>query len=196
MGDLVMHKHLVIIGAGGHGQATADLALSSGIFEKISFVDDCFPQNTKALNLDVIGNTDSFFTGDFEFDSCIVAIGNNSVRKKLVEKISAYSLPLVSLIHPKAFVSDYAKIAPGVVVMAGSVVGTNAKLGLGVLVNANSTIDHDCLLDEFAHIGVGVSLAGGVKVGKGAWLQAGCSAGYFIEVADGANFQAGTSLRV
>ncbi len=191
-----MYKHLVIVGSGGHGQAVADLALSVGKFDKISFVDDSFPENTTALNLDIIGNCDSLFSATLEFDSCIVAIGNNKVRRKLVEKIIGYSLPLVSLIHPKAFVSDYAETAPGVVVMAGAVVGTNAKLGTGTLINANSTIDHDCFLDEFAHIGVGVNLAGGVKVGKEAWLQAGCSAGYYIEVADGASFQPGTVLRL
>lgn len=191
-----MYKHLVIVGSGGHGQAVADLALSLGRFEKISFADDSFPENTKALDLDIIGNSDVLFSGTLEFDSCIVAIGNNNVRRKLVEKIIGNSLPLVSLIHPKAFVSDYAEIAPGVVVMAGSVVGTNAKLNLGTLINANSTVDHDCFLDEFAHIGVGVNLAGGVKVGKGAWLQAGCSAGYFIEVTDGASFKPGTVLRL
>jgi len=190
-----MYKHLVIVGSGGHGQAVADLALSLGEFEKVSFVDDSFPKNTKALNLNVIGNSDALFTGAFRFDACIVAIGNNAVRRKLVEKISDNSLPLVSLIHPKSWVSEYTVVALGVVVMAGAVVGTNAKLGLGALVNANATVDHDCVLDEFAHVGVGVSLAGGAKVGKAAWLQVGCSAGYLVEVADGRVVDIGTTLK-
>lgn len=189
-----MYKHLVIVGSGGHGQAVADLALSSGNFEKVSFVDDSFPRNTKALGLDIISNSDSIFTKAFEFDACIVAIGNNAIRKKLIEKILDDGLPLISLLHPKSWVSDYAKVALGVVVMAGAVVGTNAELGLGALVNANATVDHDCILDEFAHIGVGVSLAGGVKVGKAAWLQAGCCAGYFVDVADGEIIETGTII--
>ena len=191
-----MYKHLVIVGSGGHGQAVSDLAISSGEFEKISFVDDSFPKNTKALNLDIIGTSDSLFASAFEFDACIVAISNNSVRKKLVVNISDNRLPLISLIHPKAWVSDYAEVALGVVVMAGAVVGTNAKLGVGALVNANATVDHDCVLDEFAHIGVGVSLAGGVRIGKSAWLQAGCSAGYFVDVADGKVVDTGTILKI
>ncbi|WP_019026738.1 hypothetical protein [Colwellia piezophila] len=190
-----MYKHLVIVGSGGHGQAVADLALCSGDFEKVSFVDDSFPKNIKALNLDIVGNSDSLFTTNFEFDACIVAIGNNAVRKKLIVKISDAGLPLVSLLHPKSWVSDYAEVALGVVVMAGAVVGTNAKLGLGALINANATVDHDCVLGVFAHIGVAVSLAGGVKVGKAAWLQAGCSAGYFVEVADGEVVETGTTLK-
>ncbi|MEW6996611.1 hypothetical protein AADZ86_02735 [Colwelliaceae bacterium BS250] len=189
-----MYKQLVIVGSGGHGQAVADLALSSGKFEKVSFVDDSYPDNTTALNLDVLGKSDSLFSGTIKFDACIVAIGNNAVRKKLVSKIVEHNLPLISLIHPRAWVSDYATIGLGVVVMAGAIVGTNAKLALGSLVNANAAVDHDCFLDEFAHIGVGVNLAGGVKVGKSVWLQAGCSAGYFVEVADDELVPPGTIL--
>ena len=37
----------------------------------------------------------------------------------------------------------------------------------------------------FAETGVGVQLAGGVKIGARAWLQAGCSAGYQVVVGDG-----------
>lgn len=189
-----MYKHLIIIGCGGHGQAVADLALLSGNFEKVSFVDDSFPQNTKALGLGVIGNSDLLFSGSLVFDACFVAIGNNAVRQNLVTKIVEQNLPLISLIHPKAWVSDYASVALGVVIMAGAVVGTNAKLALGSLVNANSTVDHDCVLAEYAHIGVGVSLSGGVKVGRSAWLQAGCSAGYFVEVEANKTHISGTAL--
>lgn len=50
-----MYKHLLIVGSGGHGQSLADLALSSGQFEKVSFIDDSYPENTTALNLDILG---------------------------------------------------------------------------------------------------------------------------------------------
>ena len=79
--------------------------------------------------------------------------------------------------------------------MAGAVVGTNAQLTLGSLVNANATVDHDCKLDEFAHIGVGVQLAGGVQVGSCAWLQAGSCVGYSVDVIKNENYDVGTILK-
>ena len=39
---MTMYTHLVIVGAGGHGQAIADLALSLNKFHKISFLDDSY----------------------------------------------------------------------------------------------------------------------------------------------------------
>lgn len=177
-----MYNHLIIVGAGGHGQAVADLALSTGNFEKVSFVDDCYPGKKIALGLPICGKAESLLNNTLKFDSCFVAIGNNIVREKIINQILELELPLVNLVHPKAWVSCFAELAGGVAVMAGAVVGTNTKLALGSLINANATIDHDCVLHEYAHIGVGVQLAGGVHIGPSAWLQAGTCAGYFVNV--------------
>jgi len=46
-------------------------------------------------------------------------------------------------------------------------------LGRHVIVNTGATIDHDCIVGDFAHIGPGVHLAGMVKVGAGAFLGIG-----------------------
>lgn len=190
----IMYKHLIIVGSGGHGQAVADLALSSGDFKKISFVDDSYLDNTKALGLNILGNSDSLFAGVLDFDACIVAIGNNKVREKLVNKIIQHNLPLVSLVHSRAWVSDFTLIGLGVVVMAGAVVGTNTKLAVGSLVNANATIDHDCVLESFAHVGVGVQLAGGVEIGHSAWIQVGSCAECFVKVDSGSVIKPGSKL--
>lgn len=77
--------------------------------------------------------------------------------------------------------------------MALAMVGVDAVIGEGDIVNVHATVDHDARLGDFAHLGVGVQLAGGVKIGARAWLQAGCSAGY--RVADGEVCAPGTVLR-
>lgn len=189
-----MSNTLIIVGAGGHGQAIADLAESTGEYEKIYFVDDCFPERNKALGIDIVGKTDSLFTGELEFDAVFVAIGNNRVRQAIIERIIDAGLSLASLIHPKSWVSDYAEISVGVAVMAGAVVGTNARLKVGALVNANATVDHDCILHKFAHIGAGVQLAGGVEVASSCWMQAGSCAGYFVKTDEGVVYSPGTKL--
>jgi UDP-3-O-[3-hydroxymyristoyl] glucosamine N-acyltransferase len=73
-------------------------------------------------------------------------------------------------------------------------VGTEAILGRGCVVNVNASVDHHCRLDDFAHLGVGVHLAGGVRVGASAWMQAGSSAGYRVEVPAGSVVLPGTGL--
>jgi UDP-3-O-[3-hydroxymyristoyl] glucosamine N-acyltransferase len=49
--------------------------------------------------------------------------------------------------------------------MFGAVVGSISSVGKSVIINANATVDHEVIMGDFAHLGVGVQLAGGVKVG-------------------------------
>lgn len=84
----------------------------------------------------------------------------------------------------------FGKHLPG----ALAVVGVDAVIGEGAIVNAHATVDHDASVGDFAHLGVGVQLAGGVRIGARAWLQAGCSAGYRVVVADGTACAPGTVL--
>lgn len=189
-----MTKSLVIVGAGGHGQAVADLAELTGNYHEISFVDDSFPALKFAVGKPISGTIETLFSGKLSFNDIFVAIGNNSVRKSIIEKIIESGLSLTSLIHPKAFVSKYATIEGGVAVMAGAIIGTNAKLKVGALVNASATVDHDCILQDYSHIGVGVQLAGGVEVAQASWLQAGSCAGYFVKTEPGEVYPPGTVL--
>ena len=42
-----------------------------------------------------------------------------------------------------------------------------------VIINTGASVDHDCLIDEGAHICPGVRLAGNVSVGRGTWVGIG-----------------------
>lgn len=57
--------------------------------------------------------------------------------------------------------------------MAGVVINARASIGEGVIVNTSSSVDHDCKLDGYCHIGVGAHLAGTVYVGKETFVGAG-----------------------
>ncbi|WP_110077011.1 MULTISPECIES: hypothetical protein [Pseudidiomarina] len=98
--------------------------------------------------------------------------------------IEGAGLPLVSIIHPCAYVSADAKVDVGTTIMAGAVVGPYALIGKGCILNANATADHDSEMADYSHLGVGVAIAGTACLGEGAWLHAGRSAGYGVEVDD------------
>jgi sugar O-acyltransferase (sialic acid O-acetyltransferase NeuD family) len=190
----VVAGKLVIVGAGGHGKAIADLAESLCVWSEIVFVDDSYPDTKEAMGFRIVGKTGDIYEGSFKNSSFIVAIGNNIVRMKLVKEITSNGMNLISITHPTAIVSKYAIIGAGVAIMAGAIVGTNASLADGCLINANSTVDHDCILESGAHLGVGVQIAGGVCIGAKAWLQAGVSAGYHTIVGEEEVIPTGTSL--
>jgi len=174
---------LLIVGAGGYGRTVAEAALLSG-WDSIAFVDDSFPKTSVIGHYEVLGNSAMISQLTLNFDAAVCAIGNNKTRKVMIELIEKSGLPVVSIIHPRAYVSADATVGSGSTVMAGAVVGPYARIGKGCILNANATADHDSIMGDYAHLGVGVAIAGSASLGEGAWLQAGRAAGYGVVVDD------------
>ena len=186
-----MHN-LMILGAGGHGRTLCEMARLLGYTDIVFLDDNASPiHDTNKL---IIGKISELQLHIEKASHVAIGIGNNKLREQLYQQIISLGIHPVTLIHPFAFISPSATIAEGSVVLAGAVVGANAKLGVGTIVNSHSTVDHDSTLGDFAHIGVGVHLAGGAVIGKSAFLQAGTVGGYNAKVDDYSVCPAGTIL--
>ncbi len=171
-----MNKSLLILGAGGHGRCIAELAIQLEQYAQIAFLDDSWQADT-CRNTKIIGRMDSLEDHKI-FTHAVVGIGNNSVRKILHQRLLEEGFELATLVHPAAWVSPSAQLGKGCVIFAGVVIGPTARLGDGVIVNCNATVDHDGIVEDFAHLGVGVQLAGECHIGQGAFVQAGSSGGF------------------
>jgi len=188
-------RTLLVVGAGGHGKAVAEAALLSGQWQRVNFVDDRWPALEAVCGMPVLGGLDRLAEYAATADGAIAAVGNNRVRRVWQERIvAAGGASLVSVVHPRACVSPSAVIGPGSAIMALAVVGAEARLGQGVILNAGVVVDHDVVMHDYAHLGVGACLAGGVVVGMSAWLQAGCSAGYGVVIEPGCVVAPGQAL--
>jgi sugar O-acyltransferase (sialic acid O-acetyltransferase NeuD family) len=188
------NQTLLIVGAGGHGKAVAEAAFLSGQWQRIVFLDDRWPELQQCAGWPVVAKVSGLVGLASTVQGAITAIGNNAMREQCLGAICNSGVPLVSAIHPSAFVSSSARIGAGTAVMAMAMIGVDAVIGLAAIVNANTTVDHDATLDDYAHLGVGVHLAGGVHIKARAWLQAGCSAGYDVVVNEDAILGPGTVL--
>jgi len=191
----VSERTLLILGAGGHGKAVAEAALLSGEWQRIAFTDDRWPELSESFGWPVVTNLAGLAALEIQVAGAIAAVGNNAAREHCVKAIRAAGLPLVTVVHPRACVSAAAVIGAGTAIMALAMVGVDATIGEAAIVNATATVDHDASLGDFAHLGVGVQLAGGVRIGARTWLQAGCSAGYRVVVGDGVVCAPGTVLQ-
>lgn len=172
-----MDKSLLILGAGGHGRSIAELAALTGTYSNIAFLDDSWKPDAPSV-LPIVGRMDHLKKYQASFTHAIIGIGNNGVREKLHADLQAEGLALATLVHPRAWVSSSARLGKGSVVFAGVVIGANVQTGEGTIINCNSTVDHDGVIEDFAHLGVGVQLAGGCHIGKSAFVQAGSRGGF------------------
>lgn len=193
-GTVDLAKTLLILGAGGHGKAVAEAALLSGDWQQVQFVDDRWPQLGESFGLPVVADMAGLSRVAPDADAAIAAVGSNALREQWQQAIIANGLSLATVVHPRACVSPTARIGAGSAIMALAMVGVDVHIGEGAIINANATVDHDAFIGDFVHLGVGVQIAGGVRVGVRAWLQAGCCAGYRVVVSDGAQYEPGTAL--
>ena len=166
-----MSKKIILIGASGHGRVIADIAKRNG-YQEIFFLDD--NENLRLCGkYAVLGRTDLASNyADFDF---VISIGNAEIRQKLQERLESAHLSVVSLVHPDATVSDDVEVGRGTVIMAGAVVNSGARIGSGCIINTCSSVDHDCTIEDYAHISVGAHVAGNVCVGKRTWIGAGAT---------------------
>ena len=174
--------NLRIYGASGHGKVLAEVAELMGQYN-FTFVDD---------------SKEGFFYGkpiskipEIGFDDeLIIAIGDNEIRKFVVNTIGERKY--ANLIHPMSAVSISVKMGQGIVAMAGVCVNASSVIGNHVILNTNCSVDHDCVIGDYAHISPGANLAGNVIVGEGTQIGIGASIIQGIRIGKGALIGAGS----
>jgi sugar O-acyltransferase (sialic acid O-acetyltransferase NeuD family) len=106
-----------------------------------------------------------------------VAIGNPHGRARLTlhERLEREGLRPVNVVHPTAWVASNARVGEGVQLMAGSIVGAEARLGRQCIINTKASIDHEDVLEDGVEIAPGATLCGAVHVKTNAWICAGAT---------------------
>ena len=183
-------KCLAILGASGHGKVVADCAECAG-WNEIVFFDDAWPKLKSIGVWGVIGDTNALLNDLAQYAGVIVAIGHNETRLKKQAELLNHDAAMISIIHPDAKISQYAKLGLGSVVMAGAVINVDSAIGVGCIINTSATIDHDCILGDGVHISPGAHLAGGVIVGNNSWIGIGSNVLQLIEIGENTIIGAG-----
>ena len=186
-------KRLAILGASGHGKVVAEIAELSG-WEKIQFFDDAWPGVGQNGPWPVLGKTNDLIHKIREYDSAIVAIGDNDIRYEKSLFLISKGFKLATLIHPAAIISQYTNISQGSVVMAGVVINPFTEFGTACIINTSATIDHDCIIDNAVHISPGVNLAGAVKVDAFSWIGIGATVKQCVQIGRNVVIGAGATV--
>ena len=115
------------------------------------------------------------FYDDEDFDSqeglWVIAIGNNSDRKRIAEEVLG-EIEYAKIIAESALVQNI-EIGEGSQILHRSVIQVGTQIGKHCIVNTAASIDHDCILGDFTFIGPNSTLCGGVRVGEGSFIGAG-----------------------
>jgi acetyltransferase EpsM len=165
-------RKVVVLGASGHGKVVASTLLAAG-WQIVGYFDDDVNKAGKDLmGIPVIGRIEDALHGLCLF--AVAAIGRNQTRKSVVEGVG--ELSWAQAVHPTAWLDPTVQIGEGSVVFGGVIVQPGARIGRHCILNTGCTVDHDCILSDYVHLGPGVHLAGNVAIGEGAFLGIGTQA--------------------
>ncbi len=156
---------MILYGASGHAKVVLDICLKNEI--SIQHILDDNKEVKTLLGLPVLHQ---YSNAIFKNNRMIISIGNNNIRKKIVERVNAmYGMA----IHPSSVIDKTVTIGEGTVVMANAVINSSSVIGEHCIINTSSSVDHDCFIGNFAHISPKATLCGGVHVGEGTHIGAG-----------------------
>ena len=167
----MMDRNLILIGGGGHCKSVIDVAESAG-YRILGILDRPEEIGKKVLSYEVIGVDDdiSKFIDRAEFVITVGFIKDPSIRIKLYNKVTQAGGKFATLIASTAYVSKYAKIGRGTVVMHKAFVNAGAEIGENVIINTYANIEHNACIGNQCHISTGVMINGDCKIGDNSFI--------------------------
>lgn len=160
-------KDLYIIGAGGFGREVIWLVERinkvTPTWNIVGFLDDAEDvQNTVINGHEVLGGCD-YLQNISEACWAVCTIGASKTRRKVVEKIKAYSnVKFPVLIDPSVVCSDLVQVGEGTIICAGTIVTVNISIGKHVILNLDCTVGHDAVLHDYVTVYPSVNISGNV----------------------------------
>jgi len=166
-----MGNNIVIFGSSGHSRVIIDIIEKENKYSISGLLDDKFESpGTVFFGYELLGNISSLrdVIKEKDIHGGIIAIGDNWIRFKVMEKILAMvpDFNFITTIHPSAVLARNVTIGKGTAVMAGAVINSDSKIGDFTIINTSSSVDHDNIIEDFASIAPGVTTGGNVNVGK------------------------------
>ena len=175
-------KKLLLVGAGGFGRMVLELAMCQ---YDCAFIDDGQPVGVEICGIPVVGGLADLPELRKEYGLLVVGIGNNQFRAQVYEKAKALGYGFPNIIAPSAYISPYAKLGRGCVVLQNACVQNGASVGNGVLLNAGTEIHCDAVVGDYALIYTNSVIRTGATVGNIARIGSNCTVCNHATVPDG-----------
>lgn len=185
-------EKLLLVGAGGFGRMVAEQAL---LQYDCAFVDDGQPVGTEVCGFPVIGRIASLPELRKSYDLLAVGVGNNSFRAQVYERAAAMGYTFPNIIAPSAYVSPFAKLGVGCVILQNACVQNGAVVGNGVLLNAGTEVHCDAVVEDYVLIYANSIVRTGAKVGRYARIGSNVTVCNSAVVPDGADVPDCTAVR-
>jgi len=186
---------LLIVGGSTHGLTSYAVAQRLLKYATILFCDDRDPVHLPfAARSRYWGKTEDLEAISGQAPDIFVAVGNNSHRRRIIEKLREFGLGrfLTTLVDPQAVLMGDTEIEQGTLVMPGAVVGPGTRLGEATIIGAHVFVGAASSIGALSNIcpatciGASASIGEETYIGMGARILQGLSVAMKATVGAGA----------
>lgn len=180
-----MKEEIVLIGGGGHCVSCIDVIRSTGIYKIIGILDKDENIGKKVLDVSIIGTDELIEYYANKNKSFLITIGQMKsfqVRKDIFSKIIKSGGKLPVIVSSTAYVSTYAKIDCGTIVMHRSFINGNVEIGKNSIINSGSIVEHDVIIGNNCHISTGCIINGNCRINEQCFIGSGSTIRNNIEI--------------
>ncbi len=163
----------------------------AGIIDKKELFDK------EVLNYKVIGCDDDLEMLFKTYKYAIITVGqikSNTTRVKLFNKLKTIGYKLPIIISPLAYVSKFASMDEGVVIMHNVIVNVNAKIGQNCIINTKALIEHDAIIEKHSHISTGATINGGSVIKENTFFGSHAMIKEYTEIKANSIIKAGSNI--
>lgn len=191
-------KSLVLIGGGGHCKSCIDVIEASDQYVIKGVLDLAPKLGEKILGYTIIGTNEDIpllVKEKTDFFITVGVIGNPSKRIELFNLVISFGGLLPIIISPNAYVSRYAKIGAGTIVMHHAVINASAVIGKNCIINTKALIEHDAIIGDHCHISTGSIVNGGTIIGARSFFGSGAVSKQCISIPDDSFIKANSIVK-
>jgi sugar O-acyltransferase (sialic acid O-acetyltransferase NeuD family) len=193
-----MKSEVLLIGGGGHCRSCIDVIEQEGCFTIAGVVErKSVDIQEPVMGYSILGNDDDLPVLRQKYQYALITVGQIDSpfpRIRLFEKLLRLGFQLPIITSPLAYVSRYANIDCGTVVMHHALVNAGATIGRNCIINSKALIEHDVYIEDHCHIAPGAVLSGGTSIGRAVFF--GCNAMSREQISIGAESLIGGGVSV
>jgi sugar O-acyltransferase (sialic acid O-acetyltransferase NeuD family) len=190
-------KKAIVIGTGGHSRVIISMLKYETKYSILAVLElNKYRKGEKILDCNVLQFKDSYINqfvnrSDVSF---FFALGGNSIREEIFQKIRSLGLFTPSLISSHAHIDPSATLGIANVICAKAHIGPMVIVGNNNLINTGAIIEHESIIGDHCHIAPSATIAGRVDIKSSCFIGAGATIIENLSIATHTTLGAGSTL--
>lgn len=188
-------EKIILIGGGGHCKSVIDVIETEDRFDIVGIIDKKELIGQKILGYEIIGCDEDLEFLFKEYKYALITIGQiKSVESRIdiYNKLKKIGFKLPIIISARAYVSKYATVEEGTVIMHDVLVNAGSNIGCNCIINSKALIEHDVTIKEHCHISTGAIVNGGVVVEQRSFIGSNSVTKQYITIPKDSFIKAGS----